>query len=242
MQRTHQTLPITISLIITIFILLSACTPVSSTTPTPDADTVITQAAQTVAAHLTQNPPVTSTMAPTNPPLPTETSSGLAPTVGLPTAPPPATLTPAPNQTNTQAILQDNASFVADVTIPDGASITPGSQFVKTWRIKNSGKTTWTTSYTLVPIDGERMGSPDSIPMPNEVRPGETADISVNLTAPTKPGNFQTFFRLRNANNQYFRLDGTGDLWFKIVVGSETTTPMFTQTATSVPPTATSTP
>jgi hypothetical protein len=121
------------------------------------------------------------------------------------------------------------------VNIPDGTGAAPGTQFDKTWRVKNTGKSTWTVAYSLVPIDGDRMGSPDSIPMPHEVRPGETVDITVKLTAPAKDGSYQTFFRLRNASGQFFRLDGTGDLWVKISVGGSTPTPNLTPTITVTP-------
>ncbi len=224
--------------------LLAACGPSAASTPTPDANQIITQAAQTVAAQLTLTAPqVTATPVPTNPPLPTETSSGPAPTAAkLPTQPPAATNTSAP--TTNQPTTQDAASFVEDVTIPDGTGAAPGVEFVKTWRIKNTGKTSWTANYSLVPIDGDRMSSPDSIPMPTEIRPGETVDISVKLVAPTKPGSYQTFFRLRNASGQFFRLDGTGDLWVKIVVGGVTATPNMTETvgAPTATPTATAKP
>ncbi len=216
-------------------LLFTACGPASQKTPTIDANMIITEAAQTVAAQLTLNPPAPATPAPTNPPLPTETSAaapaGPTATAGQ-AAPPPAATAAAPAApTTAPAASQDAAAFVADITIPDGTPATPGAQFPKTWRIKNTGATTWTTTYSLVPIDGDRMGSPDSIPMPSVVRPGDTVDITVNLTAPTKEGTYQTFFRLRNASGQFFRLDGTGDLWVKINVGGLTPTPNLTQTA-----------
>jgi hypothetical protein len=130
---------------------------------------------------------------------------------------------------------------VEDVTIPDGTGAAPGITFDKVWRIKNTGKTTWTPAYSLVYVDGERMGAPESIPMPKDVRPGETVDISVKLTAPEKTGSHQTFFRLRNAAGQYFRLDGSGDLWVKISVGGASPTPNLTATAggPTVEPTST---
>jgi hypothetical protein len=224
--------------------LLSACGPAAPQVPTPDPKMIITQAAQTVAAQLTANPPASPTPAPTNPPLPTETNSGPVPTIEQPTQPPASGATNTPPTTG-QAVSQDNGSFVADITIPDDTGAAPGVQFVKTWRIKNTGKSTWTSAYALVPIDGDHMGSPDSIPMPTQVRPGETVDISVTLTAPTKPGSYKTFFRLRNASGQYFKMDGTGDLWLKIVVGNlATATPNLTVTATVTPitPTAETTP
>ncbi|PIU90073.1 MAG: hypothetical protein COS63_04110, partial [Anaerolineae bacterium CG06_land_8_20_14_3_00_57_67] len=48
----------------------------------------------------------------------------------------------------------DWAQFVADITVPDGASFAPGAAFTKTWRLKNIGTCTWTTSYALVFVSG----------------------------------------------------------------------------------------
>ena len=226
-------------------LLIAACSP-SSKTATPDANLVITQAAMTVAAQLTQSAALTPK--PTNPPLPTDTSAAPAAT---PTTPPIPQATAAPAATNTTApdapsAANDAASFVTDVSIPDGTVIAPGGSFVKTWRIKNNGVTTWNTSYSILFIDGEKMGSPDSVAMPKEVKPGETVDISVKLTAPAKTGSYQAFYRLRNAGGQFFHLDQSGDLWLKITVGTPsdaaTATPSSTETAGPESATATAAP
>lgn len=226
MRKTHRHLPRFI-LGLSSILFLAACAPATPATPTISADELITQAAATVAVQLTQRAaltpsplPATATLAPTN---------TQAPTAAQPTQPAAATNTPAP--TNASAQTKDAGSFVADVTVPDGTGAAPGVQFDKTWRVKNTGETTWTTSYSLNWVDGEKMGAPDSIPMPNEVRPGETVDITVKLTAPSKAGNYQTFFRLRNADGKFFRLDGSGDLWVKISVGGVSPTPDLTETA-----------
>ncbi len=210
--------------------LLAACNLPSSKTPTPDAKMLITQAAMTVAVELTQSaaltpsPQPTQTTAPTNPPLPATAA------VQEPTAQPKPTNTQPPASGSNTA--PDSASFVADVTVPDGTGATPGAIFDKTWRIKNTGTTTWSSAYSLVWVEGEKMGSPDSVAIPKEVRPGETVDITVRLTAPTKTGTYQTYFRLRNASGQFFKLDGTGDLWVKIIVGAGATSTPDPSTAT----------
>jgi hypothetical protein len=98
----------------------------------------------------------------------------------------------------------DQAEFVADVTVPDGATFTPGEAFVKTWRIKNTGTTTWTTDYLLVFVRGEQMGGPQTVPMPESVAPGETVELSVNLTAPQRLGAFTGFWQFRTPAGQPF--------------------------------------
>lgn len=217
-------------------LLLAACSPAKPQTPTPDANTLITQAAATVGAQMTQNaaltpsPVATATPAPTNPPLPTDTPAQAQPTTA--TAPTTAPTAPAVQATKTG----DGGSFVADVTVPDGTGAAPGAVFDKVWRVKNTGVTTWDTTYTLVWVDGDRMGAPDNgVALPKAVRPGEEVDITMHLTAPLKAGTYQTYFRLRNASGQFFRLDGTGDLWVKIIVGGAAVTPNMTQTAAFTP-------
>jgi hypothetical protein len=226
---------ITILMIIALLtgmLILTACRPTASV-PTPDPEVLISQAAATVAVQLTMSAALTPSPAPTETRAPTNTLPPPTLPADQPAAPPAVTNTPAP--ANPSSTNQDGASFVDDVTIPDGTNFASGAVFDKTWRIKNTGKTTWTTSYALVFIDGERMNSPDSVSMPKEVKPGETVDITVRLTAPTKTGTFQTFFRLRNAGGQYFRLDGSGDLWVKITVGAAPTSTPGGETITPSP-------
>ncbi len=233
-----KTRALLITILLAGVLLLNACNmPATTLTPTVDANTILTQAAGTVAVELTKSaaltPAITLTPQFTGPPAAT------LPPAEQPTLPPAATNTTAPASNTTQT--EDAASFVADVTIPDGTGAGPGVVFDKTWRIKNTGVTTWTAAYSLVWVDGDKMSGPESVAMPNEVRPGETVDITIRLTAPAESGSYQTFYRLRNANGQYFRLDGSGDLWVKIVVGGASPTPDLTATAEATPePSATS--
>ena len=224
--------PITITILLAGLLFLAACAGGSRGTPTVNPEMILTEAAGTVVVQLTEVAALTPSPLPaTATPLPTNTMLPTAPAAAEP--PPAATNTLAPTSPAAQG--QDNASFVADVTVPDGTGAVPGVQFEKTWRIKNTGVSTWTAAYSLDYIDGERMGAPDRIPMPKDVRPGETVDISVTLTAPAKAGSYQTFFRLRNASGQFFRLDGSGDLWVKISVGGASPTPGLTATESATP-------
>ncbi|HRI57933.1 MAG TPA: NBR1-Ig-like domain-containing protein, partial [Anaerolineae bacterium] len=53
----------------------------------------------------------------------------------------------------------DDAAFVADVTIPDGTEVVAGTTFVKIWRLRNSGTSTWGPGYTLEHVDGPAFGA-----------------------------------------------------------------------------------
>ena len=112
----------------------------------------------------------------------------------------------------------DDATFITDVTIPDYLFVEIGADFTKTWRLQNSGDTTWTTAYQIVFEKGDSMGGPLSIPMPGEVKPGEVIDISVDLTAPDTPGEYTSWYILQNADGEKFGVGKDGDLPIFVII------------------------
>jgi hypothetical protein len=120
----------------------------------------------------------------------------------------------------------DWVQFVADVTIPDGTNMAPGAAFVKTWRLKNIGTCTWSTSYALVYASGEKMGTTTVVNLPSSVAPGATIDLTVNLTAPTTAGHYRGYWQLRNAANVLFGIGtkANSSFWVEINVSQATST------------------
>ena len=176
---------------------LSACNlPTSGASEEKQAADIQTAAAETVSAQLTENallePTATATTAPTNTP---EAS-----------ATPEATNTEAPTDTAESAC--DAIFFVTDVTVPDGTEFTSGSNFTKTWRLRNVGTCTWTTDYDLVFDSGEAMGAPAAQSLAGSVAPGIEVDISVEFTAPNDPGTYVSNWKLRNDSGVVFGLPG----------------------------------
>ena len=117
----------------------------------------------------------------------------------------------------------DKAQFISDVSIPDGTTLSPATSFTKTWRLKNAGTCTWTTSYSAVFSSGDAMGG-TAVSMPKSVAPGETVDIGVILTAPATGGNYRGYWKLRNASGTQFGIGakGTSAFWVDITVSSTT--------------------
>jgi Ig-like domain from next to BRCA1 gene len=146
------------------------------------------------------------------------------PTPPTPTATPgpgtPTATSPAPNAC-------DRAKFIADVSIPDGTVFAPNTPFTKTWRLKNVGTCTWTTSYALIFDSGNQLGGPSPVNLPSTVAPGQTVDLSINLTSPNVAGTFIGYWKFRNANGVTFGLglDGTKSFWVEINVSGPTATP-----------------
>src|SRR6266436_5461714 len=124
---------------------------------------------------------------------------------------------PAPQTASAAAC--DAILFVSDVTVPDGSAYSPNATFTKTWRLKNIGTCTWTTSYKLVFVSGPQMGGPNEVNLTSTVAPNTTVDLSVNLTAPVPAGTYRGFWQLKNAAGTLFGIGSTADkpFWVSIV-------------------------
>ena len=116
----------------------------------------------------------------------------------------------------------DRAQFIADVTVPDGTYIAPGATFTKTWRLKNVGTCTWTTSYSLLFDTGTQMGGPNSVNLPQSVAPGQTTDLTITLTAPSTAGEYRGYWKFKDNNGTPFGIGwaGTKSWWVDIIVSS----------------------
>jgi hypothetical protein len=215
-MRTHRNLPVILMLLLGI--LLSACNfPMA---PPPTQPPELGEGGPEEPAPPTQEPtaePPQPTPEPTTAEPPTETPS-------------PTALPPSPTPGPTGCI--DSASFIADVTIPDGTTITTGDAFTKTWRLRNTGTCTWTSSYALVFSHGDQMGGASAVPFTGAVSPGNAVDLSVDLVTPGSAGTYQGFWKLRNNSGVLFGI-GSGannPFWVKIVAQPPGPTPTVTPT------------
>lgn len=115
--------------------------------------------------------------------------------------PPPAYPVPTPQPPRKVDLIND-ALFVSHVTMPLGTIVEPGQALVKTWRIKNTGTTTWSSGYKLVYRSGDPMSSREVL-LPT-VPPGTEVNITVNLVAPNEPGYHNAFWQMRNPSGTLF--------------------------------------
>lgn len=98
--------------------------------------------------------------------------------------------------------------FEQDVTVPDDTVFAPGEEFVKTWRLRNTGTCPWGEGYSFVFVSGDQMNSPETQPLPKIVAPGQTVDVSVTLTAPDAVGEYLGRWQISDANGELFGVDG----------------------------------
>lgn len=130
-----------------------------------------------------------------------------------------------PTPTPTVLVCERNSEFVEDVTVPDNTEFAPGTQFEKTWRVRNNGTCSWEAGYELAFVQGEQMSGPDRTSVP-ETEPEAEADLSVTLVAPEEPGTYRSDWRLRAPDGELFG----AKLYVQIVVVAPTATPELTAT------------
>ncbi|HNB51507.1 MAG TPA: NBR1-Ig-like domain-containing protein [Anaerolineales bacterium] len=189
-------------------------TPLPGTeTPTATLDpnspqATFTAVAQTVIAEITAlagSPTLTPTRTPTITSTPSDQITATPTETGTPTA----TITPLPTftpifPTATGAVPCNAASFVTDVTVPDGTLFSAGVEFTKIWRIKNVGSCTWTDKYALIYSSGERMSGKKTSFLPGSVAPGQTVDLSVAMETPDSANTYQGYWLLQTPDGKTF--------------------------------------
>lgn len=214
-------------------LLLSACsTSTPTSTPTLDLDPFRTEVASTVLAQVSQalamtpsatpipSPTATLMPSPTATPAPSSTSAQPTSTSAGPQTP---SASGTPGETTT-----DLAEWVSQ-SVADGTVFAPGEDFTITWRLKNVGTSTWTPAYIFRFYAGNAFGAPQEILLDQEVAPGDTADISISMTAPTVVGDYRSDWVMSNELRSNFK----EPVFLEITVARPATvTPTTTATAT----------
>lgn len=181
--------------------LVAACGSSSTPTqePTPDVAAVRTSAVSTAFSELTLT---AAAFTPTTSPLPTNTP--------IPEVTNTATVAPVAQVTNAQGTsvsLCDSLSIdpaTVDVNVPDDTTMSPGQDFVKTWKVKNNGSCPWGSGYKLVyagyadDMDGQFQ------PLAEVIQPGEEVEISVQFKAPDKTGEYVSAWQMENPTGVTF--------------------------------------
>lgn len=213
-------------------LLLTACGAQGNQTPTSDPSTVYTTVAQTVQAQITGNAKLTATVTatpkpteanaasatlrPSSTPFGTGTAVNLTPqksgTVLATSLTPQKSGTVAPLQTSTTAAgaatqpagasSADKMAYVSQKVI-DGSTFSYGQSFTMTWVIKNIGTTTWDNTYMIRLFAGDRFGA-DDLKFSGAVKPGETTNVTMDMTAPNNLGEYNSIWVITNAEGRNF--------------------------------------
>ncbi len=216
MAITSKTIGI-IGALLSLLILAGCSSATPTIMPTTDTNTLRTEVAATVLARVTQdralNPSPTSTA--TFPPTSTPTQATIAPSTGV------AGVTATLSSLTPEAGTENKAEWVSQ-SIADKTVFAPRETFAMTWRLKNTGTSTWTANYILRFFGGDPFGSPQEVPLNRIVSPGETVDISLQMKAPARLGKYTSVWVMSTANRSNFK----ESVYLEIVVaGPATPTP-----------------
>ncbi|MFZ5908846.1 MAG: NBR1-Ig-like domain-containing protein [Chloroflexota bacterium] len=204
-----------ISAVLALLLVSLACT-FGKSAPNYQADAA-TAVAMTLTSVAIQNPAAAPGIQPAPPSQPAQAAQ---PTQASQPTIPSSAVPPSAVPPTTVSIPCDRAKFVSE-TVKDGAKMQPGQVFNKTWTLSNNGSCSWDSAYAVVFDHGDQMGV---FPATNftaaPIAPGQSVDVTVTLTAPTKPGTYQGYFMLKNASGKKFGIGNNADqaFWVKIVV------------------------
>jgi hypothetical protein len=183
--------------IIFIALLIAACSPSPAAEgqgPTPDIAAVRTSAASTVISQLT----LTAAAFTPTASLPTETSAPPSLETATATSQP---VTQVTNASGTTVALCDLLSYspaTVDVNVPDNTTMTPGQDFIKTWRVKNNGSCPWDPDYELVYAGYTDQMAGQFQPLTEVVQPGQEIELSVQFKAPDEAGVYLSAWQMSN--------------------------------------------
>lgn len=204
-----------------LILVLAACNmPRQASSSAEQTAQINTSVAKTVAARAIETSQPTGQLSP---------EASQTPEITEENTPQP-TDTPIPNTaTPTETPIPCNlARFVDDVTVPDGTEFEPGESFTKTWSLRNIGSCAWSSGYDIVFYSGDAMGAPSAVQITSGiVNPGQTVEVSVDLTAPSSPGTYRGNWQLRDPSDVIFGIENStsGLFWVEIVVPAPTDTP-----------------
>jgi len=156
--------PLRLKLLILFLILASACSPSSRSTPFVPP----TAPAPFIESTLILQPSPTSVIQKT--PLPT---------ISLPTA-----------TTNPEDCV-NNLSFISDLTVFDGTSVTYGATIDKQWLVQNSGTCNWNAGYHLRYVGGATLDAAEELAL-YPAKSGTQAVIQISFTAPFSDGDYES--------------------------------------------------
>jgi len=168
----------------------------------PTLEPTATQPPTATIAPLTQVTPDASGATATLLPTPilvleftaTPAGGGLPPAPGLETPTLIPSITPVSQGGGSAGPVCKNSAFLADVTIPDGTILKPGDNFIKTWQMQNTGTCTWDDGFSFLPWAGHAELTQDNyrirLDASKFVAPGAIIEISLELKAPSQPGEY----------------------------------------------------
>jgi hypothetical protein len=202
--------------------LLTGCGSGLATSTPVDANSISTSLVGTLVASLFQTQTALAPLTPSStpaPPVPINTV--IYPTIVFPSPTIPyfyptlGTITPIYTPTATGTVFTptvnpgllaygcNNLAFIRDVTVPSGTVFKPGDDFVKTWKVANTGTCKWEYQYEIVLLSGNAFNG-KTTKLNRVVTVGDWSEISVGMGAPKNPGDYTSYWRMADPNGNMF--------------------------------------
>ncbi|MEM9774787.1 MAG: NBR1-Ig-like domain-containing protein, partial [Chloroflexota bacterium] len=180
----------------------------STPTSTPTEEATATAAAtSTPTAEPTETPAPTDDanqdLPPTAEPTPVDDPTPVDEPAETPTAEPTATSAAVGPVPTYDPACTNFLNYLEDVTIPDYAQITPGEEFVKTWRVENRGSCPITSEFVLFTFGDPEVEFVRAEPI-ETIEAGGSGLLTVVLRAPEAAGTYETSARLRTPDGTEF--------------------------------------
>jgi hypothetical protein len=202
--------------------------------PTVDINAINTAAFNTAVAQISSGETQTALAAPSDTSLPTNTidplatvvlpgngtvfptTTGALPTFSFNTTPttPLAGFTPLATSLPTSAGIGNTASGCNDAlfvgeTLPDKSVIGAGKDFDKAWELKNTGTCTWEEGYAFAfqaNLSSTEIKGYDIVIKASDefTKPGHSQSFIIKLTAPTTPGEYKGYWKMKDDSGSYF--------------------------------------
>jgi hypothetical protein len=119
--------------------------------------------------------------------------------------------------TSTTLSCNDNLTFLADLTLPDGSVVSPNASLDKQWQVENSGTCNWDERYRIKLVSGPDLsGRSEQELFP--ARSGTQAIIRVQFTTPADPGAYRSAWQAHSPQGVPF-----GDPFFIDILVQEDT-------------------
>lgn len=163
-----------------------------------------TQVTSAPATTMTSVMTYTATVSnlPTDTPTPT-----LNPNLPTPTQTPTpvqSTRVPTRTRTITMTATQFDAGVSISQTLQDKSIVPAGKSFQVTFTLKNTGTSTWTGGYGLKwfsGLPGYGIYPTNNVPVPQDVHPGESVDLTITCLAPNSPGSYFSMWYMQNPSS-----------------------------------------
>ena len=140
------------------------------------------------------------------------------------------TAVPTASSAESSSVMKDEMS-VYSFAPASGTTVLPGEALHMDVTLKNTGTTTWQTSYKIVDYSNNAMAVTKEYNLPMAVAPGGTVLISIYLAAPTTAGSYPENFYIQDAYGVQF-----GSFDYIVTVGEYSAiTPIITYTPSMTP-------